>query len=88
MPASSVSRSATPVTLLNADAARRAVIVANTDAQILYILIAGSGTVSATNFSASVAAGAAFTVPAGLTGERITGLWASTGSGAAILTTA
>jgi hypothetical protein len=81
-----VASLATPQTLLAADATRQAVIITNTDAAILYILIAGTGTVSSTNMTVAIAAAGNYTVPSVLASERITGIWASDGSGSALIT--
>lgn len=82
-----VASAASATALLSANAARTAVIIANTDAAILYILIAGTGTVSTTNFSVPIASGGYFVVPETLARERITGIWAADGSGSAMITT-
>jgi hypothetical protein len=77
---------ATVQTLLAADASRQAVVITNTDANALFILIAGSGTVSSTNFSISIPANGNYTVPTVLASEKITGIWALDGTGSALIT--
>jgi hypothetical protein len=84
MPQTVVASLATPVTLLTANAARHAVVIYNTDANALSILIAGSGTVSTTNLSYVIPANTGFTVPSNLARERITGIWALDGTGSAL----
>ena len=74
---------ATP--LLAANTARKGVSILNTDANALYILLAASGTPSATNLNYSVPTNGYYEVPFGYTGA-IRGAWAADGTGAAKVT--
>lgn len=79
----SVASSATPVTLLAANTARRGATIVNDSTAILYGLL-GAGTVSATNYTFALDGKSTvpgyYEAPFGFTGI-ITGIWASaTGS--------
>lgn len=80
----SVNSAATSTTIIAANRLRAGVTVANTDASTLYLLV-GGGTASATNYSVPIASGGYWEAPYGFTGA-ITGIWASDGSGAALVT--
>lgn len=71
------------VTLLAANGLRKSVTIENSDANRLHIRF-GSGTVSATSYSVSLAQYGSLILP-GYTGE-ITGIWAADGSGSAHVT--
>lgn len=81
---SSVNSGTSSVSILAANANRKGATIYNTDANVLYLDLSG-GTASATSCSVPVAAGAIHSVPFGYTGA-ITGVWASDGSGAALVT--
>lgn len=82
-----VASTAAAQTLLAADASREVVIIDNTDANVLYILVGGGTTVvSATNYTAAIAASGTYTVPQLLAGDKITGIWAADGAGSALIT--
>lgn len=82
-----VASSVTPVTLLAADATRVSAVIANSESGTLYILVAGQGTVSSTNYTVQIAASnGSFTVPSALASERVTGVWASSTTGKALIT--
>lgn len=82
----SVASSATPVTLLAANTARRGLTVANDSTSILYVLV-GAGTVSAALYTYAIPAKAtvATTVTIAAYTGIVTGLWA-TANGAALVT--
>lgn len=80
----SVDSGATSVTLLAANANRKGATITNTDANALYINMAG-GTASATAYSVALALGGTYSVPSGYTGA-ITGIWALDGTGTALVT--
>lgn len=80
---SSVSSTTTSTQLLAVSAARKALIVENSDANRLYVLL-NSGTASSSNYSFSLAQNENALVP-GYTGE-IVGIWAGDGAGAALIT--
>lgn len=79
----SVASAASTTSLLAADANRYGFTVANTDANLLYVLL-GTGTASATNYTFTVAPNSDRTV-SDYTGA-VQGIWAADGSGAALLT--
>lgn len=82
MAITSVDSAASSTVLLAVDTARRGLIVTNTDANALYVLLDG-GTASTTNYSFSLATGESATVP-DYPGP-LTGIWAGNGSGVALL---
>ena len=71
------------VQLLAANGYRKGVTIENSDANRLHIRF-GSGTVSTTSYSASLAQNENLYLP-GFTGE-IVGIWAADGSGSALVT--
>lgn len=79
----SVNSANSSTSLLAANNARQWCSIANDDANDLYILL-GSGTASATNYSAKIVTGEYITISR-FTGA-ITGIWAADGSGAARIT--
>lgn len=79
-----VNSSTTSSQFAAADGARGGIMVTNTDANTLYVLLDG-GAASATNHSISLAQDEAFSV-SGYTGE-VHGVWATDGSGVALVTT-
>lgn len=72
---SSVSDSATSVTILASNASRRGASVFNDSSAILYLLV-GAGTASTTAYTVKIASGGYYEVPAGYTGILV-GIWAS-----------
>jgi hypothetical protein len=78
-----VSSSASSGTLLEADTSRKSLIIANSDANTLYVLLA-TGTASATNYSYLLAQNAQIELPF-YTG-KVVGVWSSAGSGKAMIT--
>ena len=83
MAVTSVDSAAASTQLVAVNAERRNLIIENTDANRLYVLL-GSGTASATNFSFSLAQNENAHVP-GFTGQ-VMGIWSADGSGAAKIT--
>ena len=83
MAVTSVASGTTSVLLAAPHAERRNLIIENSDANTLYVLL-GSGTASSSNFSFSLAQNANAHVP-GYTGE-VNGVWSADGSGAAKVT--
>lgn len=83
MAVTSVASSTTSAALLAAGQ-RRAVLIANSDANRLYILL-DEGTASASNHSFSLAENESASVPQSYTGP-INGVWAGDGSGYAHIT--
>lgn len=84
MAAPTVTASGTAsVTICAANPARSKLIVENTDANRLYVLL-DSGTASATNFTFSLAQNERYVV-SGYT-DTVKGLWAGDGAGAAYAT--
>lgn len=79
----SVNSAATSTSLLAADSTRYGFTVANTDANLLYVLL-GAGTASTTNYTFTVAPNSDRTV-SDYTGV-VQGIWAADGAGAALLT--
>lgn len=77
--------STTTSTALLAAGARTSVIIGNSDANALYVLI-GSGTASASNASIVVPAGDTVEVPRAWAHAELTGVWAADGSGYALIT--
>lgn len=82
MATSSVSSTTTSTTLLQASN-RAGLIIENSDANRLYVLL-GSGTASGSNFSFSLAQNENAHIP-GYKGV-VTGIWAADGSGSALVT--
>ena len=80
----SVNSGTSAVTILAANASRKAASITNTDANPLYLLL-GSGTPSATNYTAKLVTDAYYEVPGGYTGI-VKGIWAADGSGVALVT--
>jgi len=75
----SVASSATSVFLLQANSARRGATIFNDSTQILYVLLSNQNlglVATATTFTAQIAPGARYEVPAGYN-EMIQGVWAS-----------
>lgn len=72
------------ISLLASNTNRKGATIANTDANALYVLL-GTGTASATNFTATVAPNGYYEVPYGYTGA-IQGAWAADGAGSALIT--
>lgn len=83
MAVTSVASTTTSTTLLAAGT-HRAVIIENSDANRLHILL-DDGTASTTNFSISLAQYENCSVPQSYTGP-IKGIWAADGSGSAHIT--
>lgn len=73
---SSVASSASSVTILAANPARRGASIANTSTAILYLWIGGGTATATTGHSVQMAANTYFELPYGYTGA-ITGIWAS-----------
>ena len=73
--ASNVASSASSVTILAANAARRGATVFNDSTAVLYLLM-GAGTASTSNYSLQMAALTYFEAPFGFTGQ-LTGIWAA-----------
>lgn len=84
MAITSVSSSTSAAQLVAEDGNRAGLMVTNTDANALYVLL-DSGTASATNHSISLATNETFSV-SGYTGE-VRGVWAADGAGVALVTT-
>ena len=84
MAVSSVDSTTTSTQLAAANASRKGIVIANTDANDLYVLL-GSGTASSTNYSFIVATDDEKAPPAGFTGE-VVGVWAADGAGKALIT--
>ena len=84
MAITSVASAASSTALLAPEGSRKGLIVTNTDANTLYVLLDG-GTASATNHSFQLAQNAS-SIIYGWTGA-VVGLWAGDGSGVALLTT-
>jgi hypothetical protein len=82
---SSVADTASSTTILASNANRLGATVANDSSAVLYLLL-GSGTASATNYTARVVQYAYYETPFGYTGQ-INGVWASDpGTGGARVT--
>lgn len=79
----SVASSTTSASLVSENARRGSLIIANDDANRLYVLL-GAGTASSTNYSFSLAQNENACVP-GYTGAA-QGVWAADGSGSAYIT--
>lgn len=79
-----VGSSASSVTILALNAARKGVVIVNTDANTLYLDLSG-GTATTSRYATALGAGQEYQVPFGLTG-LITGIWAAAGSGSALVT--
>ena len=73
---SSVASSASSVTILAANTARRGASIVNTSTAILYLRIGGGTATATTGHSVQMAANTYYEVPFGYTGA-ITGIWAS-----------
>lgn len=83
---SSVASQTGAIALLAANTARKGASILNTDGNALWVLLASSGTPSATNANYIVAATTGYwEVPFGYTGA-IRGAWAADGTGAALVT--
>lgn len=78
----SVASSATPVTILAANAGRFGASVYNESTAILYLLL-GAGTASATVYTVQLTSGQFYEVPYGFTGI-LTGLWATANGNARV----
>lgn len=79
-----VAASATVVTLLAANAARLGAVIYNDGSNDLRVGL-GAVAATATNFTARLAIGTSYEVPAGYTGA-ITGIWGATPTGSAYIT--
>jgi hypothetical protein len=97
LPVSSVSETSSTVTtttvastttataLIAANTSRKGVTIFNTDGNALYVLLASSGTPSATNANYVIPATTGYwEIPYGYTGP-IRGAWAADGTGAALI---
>lgn len=84
MAVTSVASAASSTALLSPNGTRDGMIVTNTDANILYVLL-DNGTASTANHSFQLAQNAS-SVIYGWRGA-VTGIWAGDGSGVALLTT-
>ncbi len=83
---SAVASTTSAVALLAANTSRKGAAIYNTDGNALYILLAASGTPSATNASYVIPATTGYwEVPFGYTGA-IRGAWAVDGTGSAYVT--
>lgn len=80
--ASSVASAATSTSILASNVNRKGARILNSDANALYLNLAGAAAVILTASHVKLAEGESFDVPAGYTGE-IRGIWAADGSGAA-----
>ncbi len=83
-PTTKVDSTTTSGQLVAANANRKNLIIVNTDANALYLLYAGSGTVSVTNLSDIVPSNGRIEVN-GYTGA-VQGVWAGDGAGSAFIT--
>jgi hypothetical protein len=72
------------VAILAANPDRVGAIIANTDANALYLDLSG-GTASSTSYTVTVATGEYYELPYGYTGA-VTGIWAVDGTGQALVT--
>lgn len=81
-----IASTITPTTLANASSYGRVISIENTDANVLYILINGTGTVSASNRTIAIAANGYWECPDPNFAGEITGVWAADGSGSAFVT--
>jgi hypothetical protein len=79
-----VASGTSSVPILAANGARVGAVIANSDANALLLRLDG-GTVTAANYSVSVAAAASYQLPFGYQGN-ITGIWAGDGTGHANVT--
>lgn len=84
MAIASVNSTTSETRLSAPDGGRGGLMVTNTDANTLYVLL-DSSAASSTNYSISLAQNETFSVT-GYTGE-VRGVWAVDGSGAALVTT-
>ena len=82
---SSVSASASAITILAANSSRRGALVFNDSTATLYLYLSGTGTVTSSLFSVKLAAGEAFALGEGEYTGIITGIWSSA-TGAARVT--
>lgn len=80
----SVASTDSSTTILAANDRRRGAVIVNTDANALYLDLSG-GTAASTRYTASIAQDGEYEVPFGYQGA-ITGVWASDGSGNALVT--
>lgn len=78
-----VASSATDVTILAANAARKGGMIFNDSTSVLYLLFA-TGTSSATNYSTQIAAGGMLSIRVGEYTGIIKGLWASANGAAKV----
>lgn len=88
---SSVASTTTATTILAANANRLGATITNDDANVLYLLVASSGTASSTVYTVPVAGGGGFYELPPLRGDKIytgaiTGIWSADGSGSARVT--
>lgn len=83
---SSVSSSATSVTLLAQNLDRHTVIIHNTDANTLYVAFASSATAAIGGYSYPVASGAILELIDCPYIGAISGIWSADGSGGAAIT--
>lgn len=85
MAVTAVASAASNTQLLAPDMGRKSVIICNDDANRLYVLLDG-GTASATNYSFSLAQHENARLQGPEAQGEIRGIWASDGSGSALLT--
>lgn len=85
MAVSAVASSASSVTLLSADSARKTVIIENSDANRLHIVFEGSAATTTTNYNISLAQYEKASLPPDVCGNEIRGIWAADGSGHALI---
>jgi hypothetical protein len=86
MATTAVASTTSSTQLLAADPNRESVVIANSDANDLYVLF-DDGTASASNLSAILIAKDVIEVPKQYVKGRIMGIWAADGSGSAHMTT-
>lgn len=86
MAVSAVASATSSTSLLSPDGARKSVLIENSDANRLYVLLE-AGTASATNYSFSLAQNENARVVGDEAKGAITGIWAGDGSGSAHITT-
>lgn len=79
---SNVASSATSVTLLSANAARKQAIIVNDSTQVLYVKF--GTTASATSYTYKLAAGDTLELPRPIYTGRIDGIWASANGNARV----
>lgn len=85
MAVTSVASTTTSTQLLAANSSRKGLIVANTDANDLYVLLS-SGTASSSNYSFKLATGEEKTIQPPVYAGEVVGVWAGDGAGAALVT--